>query len=313
MKTLLKTIAAIILSAIPIITYGQDSYVLKNGQTEVQVGKDGTLLTLKNAKTGHNYASGANLWRLFYNTHQEKEMQIDGTENTPAVSQEGNVITIAYKDLVHRGKTLKMDLTLTVALEEDGAVRFGSTVTNNEEGTIIRELQYPLVGDMSLPKGHKLLTTHTGGQLHNDAIDLIVNVNPKTLYMKPDQYFRQYDLQYPRHAASNCYAFVGETDGLYFGSHDQSLQQTWHGLRAYPSAPNKFDRLEAGFYRYPNAMCGDSWSNNTSILRPYMGSWTETSHIYREWMNTWWDKQDVPQWVKEMNGWQRIKIGRAHV
>ena len=229
-------------------TYDVPGFVLADDNIEVKIGEDGSLLVLSNAETGHNYASGQGLWRMFYNTHEEKEMQIDGSENTPAVSQEGNVITIAYKDLVHRGKALKMDLTLTVSLE-NGEVRFGSTVTNNEPGTIIRELQYPLVGDMQLPKGHKLLTTHTGGQVHNDALDLIVNVNPKTLYMKPDQYFRQYDLQYPRHAASNCYAFFGENDGLYFGSHDQSLQQTWHGLRAYPSAPGQFDMLEAGFYR----------------------------------------------------------------
>ena len=289
----------------PVTEDNTPGYVLSDGMVEVKVGEDGSLLVLRNAETGHNYATGKGLWRMFYNTHEEKEMQIDGSENTPTISQEGNVITIAYTDLVHRGNALEMDLTLTVALE-DGGVRFGSTVTNNEKGTIIRELQYPLVGNMSLPKGHKLLTTHTGGQVHDDAIDLIVNVNPKTLYMKPDQYFRQYDLQYPRHAASNCYAFFGEEDGLYFGSHDESLQQTWHGLRAYPSAPNQFDQLEAGFYRYPNAMCGDTWSNNTSIVKPYMGSCTETSRIYREWIDTWWDKKDVPQWVKEMNGWQRI-------
>ena len=155
-------------------------YVLSDDMTQVKVAEDGTLLVLRNNLTGHNYAGGAGLWRLFYNTHDEKEMQIDGTENVPTVSQEGNVITIAYKDLKHRGKALKMDLTLTVALE-DGAVRFGSTVANNEPHTIIRELQYPLVGDMSVPQGHKLLTTHTGGQIHDDAIDLIVNVISLTL------------------------------------------------------------------------------------------------------------------------------------
>ena len=165
-------------------------FVLSDENTEVKIGEDGQLLTLLNKKTGHNYASGAGLWRMFYNNTDEKEMQIDGSENHPALMKEGNVITIVYKDLIHRGKALKMDLTLTVALE-DGAVRFGSTVTNNEPHTIVRELQYPLVGDMKLPAGHKLLTTHTGGQIHDDAIDLIVNVNPKTLYMKPDQYFRQ--------------------------------------------------------------------------------------------------------------------------
>lgn len=280
-------------------------FTLSDDITEVTVSEDGNLQVLRNKKTGHNYAGGSGLWRLYYNTHEEKEMQIVPDENVPEVTQDGDVIIIAYKQLQFRGNALNMALTLTIALV-DGELRFSADLSNNEPHTIIRELQYPLVGNMSLPNGYKLLTTHTGGQIHDDALDLIVNVNPKTLYMKPDQYFRQYDLQYPRHAAANCYAFVGEADGLYFGSHDRSLQQTWHGLRAYPSAPNRFDRLEAGFYRYPNVMCGGSWSNDASVLKIYLGDWTETSRIYRRWIDSWWDKREVPQWVKNMTGWQRV-------
>ena len=280
-------------------------YTLKDDKVEVKVGTDGRLVSLTNLATGHNYAGGGGLWRLFYNTHEEKEMQVDPAENMPVVTCSGNVITIAYRNLRHRGQALDMELMLKVSLK-DGQVRFGSSLVNNQPHTIVRELQYPLVGDMNLPDGHKLLTTHTGGQVFDDPLATIVNVNPKTLYMKPDQYFRQYDLQYPRHAASNCYAFFGDEDGLYFGSHDESLQQTWHGLRAYPSAPGRFDRLEAGFYRYPNAMCGDSWSCDASVIKPYSGSWTETSRIYRKWIDSWWDKREVPSWVNEMTGWQRI-------
>ena len=58
-------------------------YTLSDEQTSVKIGEDGTLLALTNVKTGHNYAAGRGLWRLFYNTHEEKEMQIDGAENTP--------------------------------------------------------------------------------------------------------------------------------------------------------------------------------------------------------------------------------------
>ena len=107
----------------PVADDNTPGFVLSDDMTQVKVGEDGSLLVLRNMKTGHNYASGAGLWRMFYNTLDEKEMQIDGTENTPAVSQDGNVITIAYRNLVHRGKELKMDLVLTVALE-DGGVRF---------------------------------------------------------------------------------------------------------------------------------------------------------------------------------------------
>ena len=72
MKTALKTIAAIVFSAMSFVAYGQNTYTLKDSHTEVQIGSDGTLLTLKNVKTGHDYAGGANLWRVFYNTLDEK-------------------------------------------------------------------------------------------------------------------------------------------------------------------------------------------------------------------------------------------------
>ena len=50
-------------------------FTLSDEMTEVKVGEDGSLLVLRNRETGHNYAAGAGMWRLFYNTHEEKEMQ----------------------------------------------------------------------------------------------------------------------------------------------------------------------------------------------------------------------------------------------
>ena len=69
-------------------------FVLADENIKVKIGEDGSLLVLSNAETGHNYASGKSLWIMFYNTHEDKEMQIDCSENTPTVSQEGNAIVI---------------------------------------------------------------------------------------------------------------------------------------------------------------------------------------------------------------------------
>lgn len=274
------------------------------------VGDDGSLILLTNPETGWNYSGGAGLWRLYYNTPEEKEIQITAEGQEPSISREDGKTVIVYNGLKSRGETVAIDLSLTIT-EEDGALRFGAKLTNKEPHTIVRELQYPLIGNLQLPEGYKLLTTHTGGQLFNSPLEAILNVPQRTLYMKPDQFFRQYDLQYPRNASSNCYAFVGERDGLYFGSHDDSFQQTWHGLRAYPAEgetnpKGEFSRLEAGFYRYPNTFCGDSWSNDASVIIPYKGDWTRTCRIYRAWADSWWDKKPVPKWAQDMTGWQRI-------
>jgi hypothetical protein len=106
--------------------------------------------------------------------------------------------------------------------------------------------------------------------------------------------------------AANCFAFTGDTQGLYFGSHDTTFQDTWHGLRLYPDKNGDFNELEAGLYKYPNCMSGQSWSCDANVIVPYSGDWHETSRIYRKWANTWWKHQEAPEWVQKMKSWQRI-------
>ena len=291
----------------------QDGSILQDGKTAVVVGADGALLALRNLATGTDYAGGAGLWRLYYNTPARKEIEVRAADQTPLVTQDDDAIRIDYERLVADGQMLEIGLHLRVTLEE-GAVRFAAQLENREPHTIVRELQYPLVGNLSLPQGHQLLTTHTGGQLFDNPQKAIADIPVRAVYMTPAQKFRQLDLQYPRNAAADCFAFTGAEEGLYFGSHDASLQQTWHGLRAYPSEGEAcssgrwqdFGRLEAGFYRYPNAVCGGTWSNDCSVVVPYSGAWTETARIYRAWADSWWEKQAPASWVPAMNGWQRI-------
>ena len=281
------------------------AFIVKDGVRVAVDYESGNLRYL--GREGSNFAGNHGLWRLYYNTPDQKEIEISPLGEKPMVCEEGDTIRIDYSTL--GGKAFSLHLSIW---EEGGQIRFGASLENNEPHTIIRELQYPLIGHMQIPSDYKLLTTHTGGQIFDNPVWKISNVDTRALYMTPAQKFRQLDLQYPRNAASNCFAFVGEKDGLYFGSHDTSLQQTWHGLRTYPDeggighVTEDFKHLEAGFYRYPNAMCGDSWSNDASVVVPYEGDWTETSRIYRKWADTWWHHAPVPQWVQDMTGWQRV-------
>lgn len=283
----------------------RQAFIAKDGVRVAVDYESGNLRYL--GREGSNFAGNHGLWRLYYNTPDQKEIEISPLGEKPMVCEEGDTIRIDYSTL--GGKAFSLHLCIW---EEGGQIRFGASLENNEPHTIIRELQYPLISHMQIPSDYKLLTTHTGGQIFDNPVWKISNVDTRALYMTPAQKFRQLDLQYPRNAASNCFAFVGEKDGLYFGSHDTSLQQTWHGLRTYPDeggighVTEDFKHLEAGFYRYPNAMCGDRWRNDASVVVPYEGDWTETSRIYRSWADTWWHHAPVPQWVQDMTGWQRV-------
>jgi hypothetical protein len=282
----------------------EEVYTLSNQRFCVSVDCHGNLVQLSNLQTGQNYATGSYLWRIYYQSPNEKEIQVTGEGELPKIRADRNRILIIYKSL-EQG-SLHIGLTLTITLEDD-YIRFASDIENHEPHTIVRELHYPLVGNVNLPEDHKLFTTYAGGQLYPHVKDYIIVAGNKNPYMTPAQYYRQLPLQYPNNdVAANCFALIGEQQGLYFGSHDKSFQNTYHGLRVYPDTSGRFTRLEAGIYKYPNCTFDQHWSCDANVVTPYSGTWHETSRLYRQWANTWWDHRSTPSWVKKMKSWQRI-------
>jgi hypothetical protein len=285
---------------------GQQIFTLKNKAIEVTIDAKGNLINLINVKSGRNYASGKPLWRLYFDNKIQKDNEIFATDNTPIINQGNGQILISYKTLNLKNQVVKISLALKVTLEEN-QVRFASEMKNNEPHSIVREMQYPLVANCQLPDDHQLLTTFWGGQIYKDPKKQIKAANAGfPPYYPPSQYFLQMDQKYPQGLASNCFAFVGNTEGLYFGSHDSTYEDTGHGLRLYPSKKFDFNELEAGFYKYPNCLFGQTWKCAANVISPYSGTWHETSKLYRTWANTWWKHREEPLWVKEMKGWQRI-------
>ncbi len=298
-----------LLNLLPIFVFGQLNFRLINEKISIQIDKDGNLTSLKNNVSVHNYASGKPIWRLYFDNKRRKDNEILAKDNSPIVTQEGNQIIIRYEALKIKNETVKISLILKISLEEN-QVRFASELKNNEAHTVIRELQYPLVANCQLPEDHQLLNTFWGGQVYKDPKKQIRVSNASyPPYYPPSQHFLQMDTKFGdagASLASNCFAFIGNTEGVYFGSHDTTFQATGHGLRLYPSKKFVFDELEAGFYKYPNVLFGETWACNANVIAPYSSDWHQTSKLYRTWVNTWWKHREEPQWVKEMKGWQRI-------
>ena len=305
-----KWIVCALCAAAAALSARAETFTLSSDKVRVSVDDRGRLTELRNLKTGTDYAGGGTLWRLYFDTPGQREIQVDGARLRPEVSSDGTSIVLRYATMREEprlGRELSFALKLTLSLE-GGLVRFGAELANSEPHTIIRELQYPLVGNLQLPESFQLMTTVGGGQLHSDVKSLIAREGIKAPYMTPAQHYRQMTVEYPKGAvAANCFALLGESEGLYFGSHDASLVNTGHGLRVYPSAPGVFDRLECGFYKYPNCPCGGSWKCDANVVSPYTGDWTVTSKIYRAWVDaSWWDRHTPPQWVRKMKSWQRV-------
>lgn len=284
--------------------------VLENAKTTVEIDGAGNLVRLVNRETGHDWAGGGALWRLYFDskrgTHEEREIPVAGAEQAVRVETADGAISIVADGVKVRGETLRMKVALKVSLEPSGAVRFSSHVENDEPHTCIRELQYPLVTDCRLPEGAELLTTFLGGERFRDPVGKIAREGNRPPYFGRTWEFRQIDCKYPSHTVANCFAFVTPREGLYLASHDPSFQDTWHLLRTLPSKPLAFTRLETGLGKFPSVQCGERFDNSCNLLYPYSGDWHVTADTYRRWANTWWAKRPAPAWVREMTGWQRI-------
>ncbi len=277
---------------------------LANDKVAVAIGEDGSLLSLRNVETGQDYAGGGLLWRLYYDAPYQKEIQILGSGQTPEINSDGKSIVLNYSSLKVDGRDLDIKLRLTLTIEDD-KIRFASALRNDEPHTVLRELHYPLVHGASLPEDHKLYISEYGGKLFDSPVKEISKIQSSP-YKRPEQIFRQRNVKYGAKVFMNCFGLFGENQGLYFGSHDDTFQDTWHGLRAYKGESGEYDCLEFGFFKYPHCFCGEEWSCDANVIAPYSGSWHVASRIYRKWADSWWDHRETPRWIREMKSWHRV-------
>lgn len=281
-------------------------FSLKNDKVEVVVNKKGELVSLTNLATNHNYASGGYLWRMYYDTHDEQEIEIRGGDQSPKVSCDGKQIVLCYDKLVVRGEKRPIKLQLVISLEGEN-VRFASALENGIPHSVVRELQYPLVRNAQLPSDHKMILSQSSGRLYDNPRKAIMEKGNRIPYRTPAQIFRQFDCRYGASTSMNCYILAGENQGLYVGSHDPLIQDTWHGLRLYADKDKKFTELEFGLFKYPQCFEGEKWANDSNILSPYSGTWHKAADKYGKWVRaTWWDYHEAPQWIREMKSWQRV-------
>ena len=172
MKTL-QRIFVLLLCSVVWCSVSAKSAVLRNDKVEVEVDEKGNLVVLKNLTTGHNYASGGLLWRLYYDTREEQEIEVVGSEQAPKIKSNGKSIVISYDKLSVRGEVVDITLQLTLTLEGEN-VRFASAVKNGVDHSVVRELHYPLVHNAQLPADHDLILSQNGGRFLGKPVEAII-------------------------------------------------------------------------------------------------------------------------------------------
>lgn len=358
----LRRIAASILCLVTAAVAGASSaagaHVLESQGLRLEIDDNGRLVSLKNriadqGKGVEYLRSAGQLWRIYLQEDDELDIEVAPNDNakSPRISKiatpAGPALRMVWPSLTRirkngldiRPEPLPISVEVTATLPDDAAasdeIRWTISITNStapDAKIAVRECHFPLVGDLNLDPAQKLLWSKQGGELHANPRKKVAG--QFTGYKASDHLFRVLHLSYPSfHSASaNCFAFVGDQQGLYFGCHSTRFETTLHQFRMYPvekvagTSMGVFDkpsaRLEAGFVRFPGIVAGATWTEGEFVTAPYSGDWHVVAKKYRRWADAWFRKnpdgtsvaaaKTVPEWIRRMNGWQRIILRHQH-
>lgn len=271
---------------------------IENSRVRLTIDEEGRLTELTNVATGQNYAAGRPLWAMFYREGDSLENRVAVESSRARVSRRGEALVVRYEEVHARGGALAVQVEMEARLEGD-EVHWSASLSSRQPKITITEFHFPLVGACRFRPGQALIWSDSGGQRFEDPRARIRRAY--TAYGTADQQGIKLYGSYPGlHAGINAFVFAGPGEGLYFGSHDPSFQQTLHLLTL------KGNDVTAGFVKYPFLDQGKSWRVTGYVLSPYSGDWHVAARKYRAWANSWYKPVRKPEWVRQMTGWQRV-------
>lgn len=273
-------------------------YTLNNDRIRFSLDNDGNLVELTNLATGRNYAGNLGLWRIIYQHDEVLEEEITAERCCPAISVKGNnELEIIYDSMSSAAERVDFSLKIRAVLVED-EIHFSARLQNNSAASIIREFQFPFVKNAALKPEQQFYWSFLGGERVRNIAEKLDKCHSG--YMGQDNKALEMSQLYPGFCATNYYTFADEREGLYFGSHDLTFQNTLHLLRKRQAA------IDAGMVKYPFLGPGKTLEITGYVLSPYVGNWHTAARKYRRWADSWYKVNEVPASILNSNGWHRI-------
>lgn len=268
--------------------------VLDNGETRFALDDDGRLAELRHVRAGHDYAGGGGLWRMIWQRGRELEIE---TGPEAAVFSAEILSPSAARLRWSAAGELAFELEASARLE-GARILFEVRLANRSDTAVLREFHFPRLGEIRLPPGVAYLDSDYGGRRVTD-MDAYLDA-AFTRYAASDHRGVDASTLYPGYAAFNFHLFSAPGQQLYVGSHDPSFQYTVHLLR------RRGHSLDAMPVKYPFLSPGSETRIEGYVLAPLDGDWRAAARIYRDWMETWRAAPPPPDWIRDLNGWQRI-------
>ena len=291
----------------------QGRYELANSKLLLALNSSGELIELTNRQTNHQYVagSGSPVWRMYYRNGDSVsgalDLRIEPTRQNPTIRVDGSSITIVYNSLTgelpRRDQTRPLDigLEIKVSLEDDQLVWRG-TISNRESDPSIEITEFWLpwvqgIRDMGRGQASDVLywPERAGRRIVNPYKTIPQTPGARSSGDRGEPALR---LTYPFPASMQWYTFNDGDEGLYFGSHDQTLMTSTLNVTSHPDVG-----LSASIVKYPFVSAGETWTSEPAVMRLYRGSWHEAARTYRAWASTWMQKPDPPEWLRREPGW----------
>lgn len=250
-------------------------------------------------------------WRVFIDTGENRELSVYSHEQNISYKAESDGCAVyRYDQLVAEdGQTFEITLELNIK-EENGHLVFTSSIENHSQA-ILNELQYPFIASDNFgcePNEEILFVPQgLGARIPNPRSRV---ASTHTEYTSADYKSTWMTFAYPdtNGTLPLSMPWMGLQLGkkyLYFGEHNPEMRIVGFNVGVPPRHADS--ELMLCISHYPTAHPGEKVSIGRSIIALFDGDWRDGTAFYRGWSEeTWMVEQHIPEWVRNLTGWQRI-------
>ena len=255
--------------------------------------------------------NGQDFWRAFLDSGENRELAVYSHLQTPVkIEKSGDSTTFYYENLVAEdGQCFSIGLELTIC-SENGNLVFTSRIENHS-AAILNELQYPFLSSCSYgcePKDEILYVSEGLGARIPDPRSHVAAAH--TEYMAADykSIWRSYTYPAAGHGVPVTMPWVGLQCGgkyLYLGEHNPEMRLI--SLNVGIPSRGAESELMLCIAHYPAANPSETVSIGRSVIAVFDGDWRKGTAFYRAWLEqAWMIEHKIPDWVKNITGWQRV-------
>lgn len=302
-----------------------------NSKLEIGISKrNGRVVSLKNKVTGTEYIQVKHFstnFVIIYPLATESEIDtidfdIRGEEQVVSSIEKGRkddgsvVLNVSYDHMETRRGPMKLAVTYTVQVKPDSDETVWKISIDNQGKYIVREVWFPRISGIYKIGKDMVVLPFWAGKIIRDPINTLPPLEDERKMSRMDRGGFGVNLarlklraHYPGEASMQWLDYCNEDEGLYLASYDRSLAFTGIQFEKMINLDEKarltsYDQaLGMFFIKYPFIRPGEKWGSPEFILSLHQGDWHVGADKYREWAGSWMKSCDIPNWVREVNGY----------